>query len=150
MGDDRARFKIILIRNKQMNIDRNTKTVGITSLGLEHTSLLGSTFKDIAWQKSGIIKPNCSVYTVPQNDECVRVMEERAAQKQVCIRRRIIHSVRSLTNPIILTVVQGHHLHSTCIRTLWISKWNTLPPNRFESNEEIERFAGNTIVLRLD
>lgn len=66
-----------------MNASRNTKTVGITSLGLDHTSLLGSTLKEIAWQKSGIIKPNCNVYTVPQNAECIQVLNERATEKQV-------------------------------------------------------------------
>lgn len=64
-------------------IHRNTQTVGITSLGLEHTSLLGSTYKDIAWQKCGIMKPNCSVYTAVQHEECVRVINERAAEKHV-------------------------------------------------------------------
>lgn len=59
--------------------------MGITALGLEHTMLLGSTYKEIAWQKGGIIKPNCSVYTVPQNEECTQVLMERAAQKQVQI-----------------------------------------------------------------
>lgn len=73
-------------------IHRNTQTVGITSLGLEHTSLLGSTYKDIAWQKSGIIKPNCSVYTTPQHVECVGVMNERAAEKHV--RETSIRSLR--------------------------------------------------------
>lgn len=66
-----------------INMGRNTKTVGITSLGLEHTSLLGNTYKDIAWQKSGIIKPHCSVFTVLQNDECAAAINERAASKQV-------------------------------------------------------------------
>lgn len=62
---------------------RNTKTVGITSLGLEHTQLLGKTIDNIAWQKSGIIKPNSSVFTVTQPDGCDAVMKSRAAEKNV-------------------------------------------------------------------
>lgn len=79
MGRSNFPFFLVVV----VVVDRNTQTVGITSLGLDHTSLLGSTYKEIAWQKSGIIKPNCNVHTVPQNDECIRVINERAAQKQV-------------------------------------------------------------------
>lgn len=62
---------------------RNTGTVGITSLGLEHTQLLGNTYRDIAWQKSGIIKYGSSVFSSHQNDECIPVLLERAREKNV-------------------------------------------------------------------
>lgn len=62
---------------------RNTRTVGITSLGLDHTQLLGNTYRDIAWQKSGIIKPGSSVFTTQQYDECIPVLLERSKAKNV-------------------------------------------------------------------
>lgn len=62
---------------------RNTKTVGITSLGLEHTSILGNTLTDIAWQKAGIIKQNSDVFTVPQPDECMETIRNRCADRNV-------------------------------------------------------------------
>lgn len=66
------------------NVVRGTKTVGITSLGLEHTALLGNTIEDIAWQKAGIIKNNSDVFTVRQPDGCLDVIanqcQEKAAQ----------------------------------------------------------------------
>lgn len=65
------------------NFRRNTKTVGITSLGLEHTQLLGQTYRDIAWQKAGIIKYGSSVFSTHQNDECIPVLLERAREKDV-------------------------------------------------------------------
>ncbi|XP_031625773.1 folylpolyglutamate synthase, mitochondrial [Contarinia nasturtii] len=68
------------------NVVRNTKTVGITSLGLEHTQLLGQTYKDIAWQKSGIIKSGSSVFSTHQNDECIPVLLERAHEKNANLR----------------------------------------------------------------
>lgn len=70
------------IKNIQ-NFCRNTQTVGITSLGLEHTQLLGTTYRDIAWQKSGIIKSGSSVFSTHQNDECIPVLLERACEKNV-------------------------------------------------------------------
>lgn len=72
--------------NAFKNFYRNTQTVGITSLGLEHTQLLGRTYQDIAWQKSGIIKFNSSVFSTHQNDECIPVLFERAREKNVSHR----------------------------------------------------------------
>lgn len=62
------------------NVVRNTKTVAITSLGLDHTSILGDTLTDIAWQKSGIIKPHSDVFTVTQPSECMEVIRRRCAE----------------------------------------------------------------------
>ncbi|XP_052896548.1 folylpolyglutamate synthase, mitochondrial-like isoform X1 [Anopheles moucheti] len=58
------------------NVLRKTNTVGITSLGLEHTKLLGNTLGEIAWQKAGIIKPDSDVFTVPQPTQCIEVIEQ--------------------------------------------------------------------------
>ena len=65
------------------NVVRNTKTIGITSLGLEHTRLLGNTLKEIAWQKAGIIKSGSNVFTVEQLEDCVEVISGRCKEKQV-------------------------------------------------------------------
>ncbi|XP_019895571.2 putative folylpolyglutamate synthase [Musca domestica] len=67
------------------NIVPHSKTVGITSLGLEHTNLLGNTLKEIAWQKAGIIKPNCQVYTSVKQPECLEVIKARAEEKNACL-----------------------------------------------------------------
>uniref|UniRef100_A0A8D8D8Z5 Folylpolyglutamate synthase n=1 Tax=Culex pipiens TaxID=7175 RepID=A0A8D8D8Z5_CULPI len=56
------------------NAVRRTSTVGITSLGLEHTKLLGDTLEEIAWQKSGIVKEGSDVFTVRQPDGCLDVI----------------------------------------------------------------------------
>lgn len=62
---------------------RNTKTVGITSLALEHTNILGNTLEEIAWQKAGIIKEKCKVFTNVKQDVCLDVIEKRAKEKNV-------------------------------------------------------------------
>lgn len=59
------------------NAVRDTKTVGITSLGLEHTQLLGNTIEDIAWQKAGIIKAQSDVFTVRQPDGSLDVIMDQ-------------------------------------------------------------------------
>uniref|UniRef100_A0A182NQB5 Folylpolyglutamate synthase n=1 Tax=Anopheles dirus TaxID=7168 RepID=A0A182NQB5_9DIPT len=64
------------------NALRRTATVGITSLGLEHTKLLGNTLEEIAWQKAGIIKPGSDVYTVEQPAQCMQIIEQQCAQSK--------------------------------------------------------------------
>lgn len=62
------------------NIVRNVGTVGITSLALEHTDLLGNTLEEIAWQKAGIIKPCSSIFTHVTQPECLQVIRQRAKE----------------------------------------------------------------------
>ncbi|XP_058830330.1 folylpolyglutamate synthase, mitochondrial [Topomyia yanbarensis] len=63
------------------NVVRGTKTVGITSLGLEHTKLLGNTLDEIAWQKAGIVKTGSDVFTVRQPSGCLNIIEAECRQK---------------------------------------------------------------------
>ncbi|XP_053684926.1 folylpolyglutamate synthase, mitochondrial [Sabethes cyaneus] len=58
------------------NVLRQTKTIGITSLGLEHTKLLGDSLDEIAWQKAGIIKNASDTFTVCQPNCCLDVIRE--------------------------------------------------------------------------
>ncbi|XP_058462950.1 folylpolyglutamate synthase, mitochondrial [Malaya genurostris] len=64
------------------NVLRETKTVGITSLGLEHTALLGNTLEDIAWQKAGIVKEGSDVFTVSQPGGCLSIIETECYNKR--------------------------------------------------------------------
>ncbi|PSN30712.1 Folylpolyglutamate synthase [Blattella germanica] len=45
------------------NVIRHVSTVGITSLALDHTDILGNTIEEIAWQKAGIMKPGSIAIT---------------------------------------------------------------------------------------
>jgi folylpolyglutamate synthase len=63
---------------------RQVSTVGITSLGLDHTNVLGSTIEEIAWQKAGIMKPGSIAFTVDQQPTgALKVLKQRAAEKKV-------------------------------------------------------------------
>nr|CAD7413469.1 unnamed protein product [Timema poppensis] len=65
------------------NVLRQVNIVGITSLGLDHTSLLGTTVEEIAWQKAGIMKPGAVAFSVDQQPEgALKVLKERAVEKQ--------------------------------------------------------------------
>jgi dihydrofolate synthase/folylpolyglutamate synthase len=49
---------------------------GITSLGLDHTEVLGDTLEEIAGEKAGIIKPGVPVVCAPQQPEALAVVRE--------------------------------------------------------------------------
>lgn len=51
----------------------------ITSIGLDHTALLGTTIEAIAWEKAGILKPSAPLVTGPLPDAAAAVIEARAA-----------------------------------------------------------------------
>ncbi|XP_061343515.1 folylpolyglutamate synthase-like isoform X1 [Gastrolobium bilobum] len=56
---------------------------GITSLGYDHMEILGNTLGEIAGEKAGIFKERIPAFTVPQPDEAMRVLEEKASQLNV-------------------------------------------------------------------
>ncbi|XP_051537101.1 folylpolyglutamate synthase, mitochondrial-like isoform X2 [Myxocyprinus asiaticus] len=62
------------------NIIRSPWVCGISSLGIDHTSLLGDTIEKIAWQKGGIFKPGVPAFTVKQTDGSMKVLQERAEE----------------------------------------------------------------------
>lgn len=64
------------------NVIRNPVCVGVTSLGLDHTNLLGNTLEEIAYQKSGIFKSHAAVFTVPQSESAMRVLRKRAVERR--------------------------------------------------------------------
>ncbi|XP_015121626.1 folylpolyglutamate synthase, mitochondrial [Diachasma alloeum] len=63
------------------NVLKSPMCTGITALGLDHTSMLGDTLSSIAWQKSGIFKPNVPAFTVEQPPEAMEVLNKRAVEK---------------------------------------------------------------------
>lgn len=65
------------------NILENPTVCGITSLAMEHVSILGPTIEDIAWNKAGIIKRSVPVLSVKQivHPETEKVIENEAHEK---------------------------------------------------------------------
>ncbi|KAJ5610515.1 Folylpolyglutamate synthase [Penicillium lagena] len=63
------------------NVIEQPKVAAITSLGIDHTALLGTTIENIAWHKGGIIKPGVRVFTAPQALSAEKVLTQRAEEK---------------------------------------------------------------------
>ncbi|XP_066569024.1 folylpolyglutamate synthase, mitochondrial isoform X2 [Amia ocellicauda] len=62
------------------NIIRSPWVCGVSSLGIDHTSILGDTIEKIAWQKGGIFKPGVPAFTVKQPESPMTVLMERAKE----------------------------------------------------------------------
>jgi dihydrofolate synthase/folylpolyglutamate synthase len=56
----------------------NPAIVGLTSIQLEHTEILGDTLEKIAAEKAGIIKPNAFAISVPQEERVIEVFRTKS------------------------------------------------------------------------
>ncbi|CAN8298320.1 unnamed protein product [Cochlearia groenlandica] len=56
---------------------------GISSLGYDHMEILGDTLGKIAGEKAGIFKLGAPAFTVPQPDEAMHVLKEKASELDV-------------------------------------------------------------------
>ncbi|KIM94584.1 hypothetical protein OIDMADRAFT_60365 [Oidiodendron maius Zn] len=68
------------------NVLHRPSVCAITSLGLDHTDVLGKTIEEIAWHKSGILKEGCPAYTVEQSPDIMVALRRRAAERNVCLQ----------------------------------------------------------------
>ena len=65
------------------NILHKPSVTGITSLGIDHVAMLGSTIEEIAWHKAGIMKAGAPAFTAPQPPGAMAVLQSRASEKGV-------------------------------------------------------------------
>ncbi|KAI8540012.1 hypothetical protein RHMOL_Rhmol09G0228100 [Rhododendron molle] len=65
------------------NVVQTPIVCGISSLGYDHMEILGNTLGEIAGEKAGIFKQGVPAFTVPQPDEAMCVLEEKASQLDV-------------------------------------------------------------------
>lgn len=64
------------------NIIRNTVLAVLVPISMDHQSFLGNTLTEIAEKKTGIIKQGCSVATVGQRPEVMKVIQEVCCEKK--------------------------------------------------------------------
>jgi folylpolyglutamate synthase len=63
------------------NVLQKPTVTAVTSLGIDHTAILGSTLPEIAWHKAGIFKKDCVAFTAPQKEEAMIVLKRRADER---------------------------------------------------------------------
>lgn len=64
------------------NILVKPSVTGVTSLGIDHTAMLGDTIDSIAWHKAGVFKKDVPAFTVPQPDSALEVLHQRAQERE--------------------------------------------------------------------
>ncbi|KAF2110442.1 putative tetrahydrofolylpolyglutamate synthase [Lophiotrema nucula] len=75
------------------NIIAHPTVTAITSLGIDHVAMLGSTLPEIAWHKAGIFKSDAVALTAPQPEEALAVLGQRAKEKGVGLTVIDMHPV---------------------------------------------------------
>jgi folylpolyglutamate synthase len=64
------------------NILVKPSATGVTSLGIDHTAMLGDTIESIAWHKAGVFKEGVPAFTAPQPESALKVLHERAQERK--------------------------------------------------------------------
>jgi folylpolyglutamate synthase len=65
------------------NIVTRPTCTGVTSLGIDHVTVLGNTLESIAWHKGGIYKTGVAALTVEQPAGALEVLQQRATEREV-------------------------------------------------------------------
>ncbi|EFA82253.1 tetrahydrofolylpolyglutamate synthase [Heterostelium album PN500] len=67
-------------RADSTNVFPRPAVTGITALGFDHMNVLGDTLPEIAYEKAGIMKPECPAFTVEQRADAMEVVASYAQQ----------------------------------------------------------------------
>ncbi|KAG5834973.1 hypothetical protein ANANG_G00267200 [Anguilla anguilla] len=104
------------------NIIKKPWVCGVSSLGIDHTSILGDTIEKIAWQKGGIFKPGVPALTVKQPDGPMAVLEERA--KEIGCSLQVCPELEEYPVPSgsLQLGLAGQHQHSNASLALQLSQ----------------------------
>lgn len=66
------------------NVLQKPAVTGITSLGIDHVGVLGSTLPEIAWHKAGIMKPDSRCFSVSSQLDEAKEALDRVAREVPC------------------------------------------------------------------
>jgi folylpolyglutamate synthase len=87
------------------NIIQPTVT-GITTIGIDHVRLLGTSIQDIAWHKAGIFKPGKPAFSSSQEPAAAVVLQNRAVEKNVLLQFVDIDPLLPDNTPVLNPYVQ--------------------------------------------
>ncbi|KAL0814371.1 hypothetical protein Bca101_070814 [Brassica carinata] len=82
MKDEEKKQNVVYGKQQEQQIKKPV-VCGIASLGYDHTEILGHTLAEISAEKAGIFKSGVHAFTVPQPDEAMSVLDEKASELEV-------------------------------------------------------------------
>lgn len=78
------------------NLIGTTVCAVLTSISMDHMTALGSSLEEIARQKAGIIKENCTVVSCGQKEEAMRVIRQTAEARGCTLRIAAVNNVKNV------------------------------------------------------
>ncbi|KAJ5950463.1 Mur ligase C-terminal [Penicillium vulpinum] len=117
------------------NVMRKPIVTGITSLGIDHIEQLGPTIEDIAWHKAGIFKPTVPTFSVPQSFGTVKILYDRAAEKETNLTFIPINGSLPINNRVLSVPVQ--RLNCSLALELARSFLRIQVPNQIMTSDDI-------------
>ncbi|XVE69261.1 hypothetical protein DITRI_Ditri09bG0138200 [Diplodiscus trichospermus] len=104
------------------NVVQTPIVCGISSLGYDHMEILGNTLGEIAGEKAGIFKHGIPAFTVPQPDEAMHVLVEKASKLNVNLK--VAHPLdASLLNGLKLALEGEHQYLNAGLAVALCSTW---------------------------
>ncbi|VDL79519.1 unnamed protein product [Nippostrongylus brasiliensis] len=91
------------------NVVQHPVVCGISTLDIDHTSLLGSTLPDIAWHKAGIIKSGSPTIASPAPSEVLEVMVNRGLERGIELRSAPPYESYSFSAGCVSAGIAGDH-----------------------------------------
>ena len=147
-------------RYDSSNIIPYKDVAAITNIGLDHVGIIGHNKEEIAYEKAGIIKQNCTAFTTEQDKKILNVIETEADLQKVNLEKLKINDykiIKENINKIIFSYQDeeyelqalGQHQIKNAILCINIAKFlkiknvsikqglkNTSQPLRFEIVQE--------------
>ncbi|XP_043716526.1 folylpolyglutamate synthase-like isoform X3 [Telopea speciosissima] len=84
---------------------------GISSLGYDHTEILGHTLGEISGEKAGIFKHGVPAFTVPQPDEAMTVLKKAASELDILLFNCMSVRDPQLLLPRLIKTCAHHGVH---------------------------------------
>jgi len=66
----------------------------ITNIGLDHVGIIGNNKEEIAYEKAGIIKQNCTAFTTEQDKKILKVIDTEAKLQKVVLQKLKINDYK--------------------------------------------------------
>uniref|UniRef100_A0A0D3AQ47 Uncharacterized protein n=1 Tax=Brassica oleracea var. oleracea TaxID=109376 RepID=A0A0D3AQ47_BRAOL len=82
MKDEEKKQNVVYGKQQEQQIKKSV-VCGIASLGYDHIEILGHTLAEISAEKAGIFKSGVPAFTVPQPDEAMSVLDEKASELEL-------------------------------------------------------------------
>ncbi|GLT89092.1 hypothetical protein SLE2022_070920 [Rubroshorea leprosula] len=135
------------------NVVQTPTVCGISSLGYDHMEILGNTLGEIAGEKAGIFKHGVPAFTVPQPDEAMCVLEDKASKLDVHLQ--VAQPLdKSLLNGLKLSL-EGEHQYvnaglAIALSSTWLQRTGHLETAYFNQTSSLpEQFIKGLTTANL-